>query len=155
MYMEQIESASIGILDTISNALGNPGITLGPSELHFLTSVVNNSPGLFNIIDNEIQLIISDGKIDLHDIPQIIFVIVQVFKGIRGHQSINLLIVVQFILDVILDSGLLPIPAVEITVIKRVIDFSLGLLNTNINKVENFVKREVEICKKKQCCTIN
>ena len=129
----------LGVLHVVSNALGNPSITIPPTERQFLHNLVINSQDTFHEIDNALQSIMSDCKIDYHDIPQIILIISTIFKNLKYPTCVDLVVVIQILLDTILDSGLLPIPAFEIVILKRVVDASLGLLKTNLVKIPAMV----------------
>lgn len=114
--------------------------SLNKLEKNVIFDLLENSPEIFKQMDNAIYEILKDGKIDMHDIPQIIFIIVDILKN---HEIVkvvfehdNYLNVIQFIINAILDSGVLPIPQLETDVAKKIIDSSLNLLITNLPELK-------------------
>jgi len=149
---------TLQIVDAVSKALGNPGLTITPAEHTFLTSLIRDSPETFEEVNQTILGIMSDGRIDFHDIPQIVLVISHIFRAtLHGDDAVrlrqvNLIHIVRLVLDALLDSGLLPLPAAEIAVIKRIVDTSLGLLATELPKVAVVIEQEYLHCRRICCC---
>jgi len=152
---------TLQIVDAVSKVLGNPGLTITPAEHEFLTSLIRDSPETFEEVNRSIMGIISDGRINFHDIPQIVLVISHIFRAtLHGDDAVrrtltrdvNLINIVRLVLDALLDSGLLPLPAAEIAVIKRIVDTSLGLLATELPKVAVVIEPEYQNCR--ICCCL-
>jgi hypothetical protein len=97
----------------------------------------------FMVTLEEITQLWFQGKIDIHDIPQIVLVISKVikinFRKIVNH--INVLSVVEYMLHALLNSGLLPIPNVEKAILKKVVDASFKLLEMNSEVIETDCKK--------------
>jgi hypothetical protein len=129
----------INVSEIVLNSLQNPSTVLADKEKVFLKYLLNDSPESLQKIDAAIDEIMSDGKIDFHDIPQIIFVISNIVKNSKIKTSADMVSIVQFIIDSILDSGLLPIPNFEVEILKKVVDSSMGLLKTNIGSIKTTV----------------
>ena len=110
-------------------------IKLTPTEIEYIHNIINNDPQLLYNIGDSINSIISDGKIDLHDIPKIILLMSQIYKS-NCIKNINIINIVKFTLDCILEFKYLPLPNVEIIIIKSIIDNSLDLLSLNIDLVK-------------------
>ena len=121
------------ILDKITN--NKLSIILNNDEIIYLQTLLAENPEIFSKIYENIKNIMADGKLDLHDIPQIILLISNSLNSnLIKHILVNVDIIniIQFIIDTLLESALLPFPDFELTIIKYVIDSSLTLLRTNI-----------------------
>jgi hypothetical protein len=136
----------MSLVDLLKNNLNNNvGIELTKAEIEYLKIIINKQPDLFDNINNSINSIISDGKIDLHDIPEIILLISNI---INSHiienliEDVGLINIVKFIIDSIIDSNLLPIPVIEKIIIKKIVDTSISLLKLN----SNFIKKKTVYC---------
>ena len=111
-------------------------IHLNTQEMDYIKNLTKNNPEIFTDIENTINDIMSDGKIDLHDIPKFILLISQIFKSHaieNAVKNIDIIAVIRFIVDSMLDSGLLPLPNIEIQLIKKIADSSLDLLKMDTN----------------------
>ena len=74
-------------------------------------------------------------KIDLHDIPQIILLLSTAYNSIPINQyfiNIDIVNIIQYTIDSILDSGIIILPQIELTIIKQVVDSSIQLLRMTI-----------------------
>lgn len=129
----------LGVLHVVSSAVGNPAVKIPPTERQFLQNLIKESPETFHVIDTALHEILKDDKIDYHDIPQIVLIMSNIFYEIKSAKCIDLVVVIQVVLDIILDSGLLHIPAFEIVILKRVIDASVGLLKTNLTPLSTII----------------
>jgi hypothetical protein len=121
------------ILDKITN--NRLSITLNNDEIIYLQTLLANNPEVFNKISENIKKIAADNKLDLHDIPQIILLISNLFNtNLIKHILVNIDIIniIQFTIDILLESGLLSFPELELTIINYVIISSLTLLRMNI-----------------------
>jgi hypothetical protein len=67
-------------------------------------------------------------------------------------QSVGIIKIIQFILDSLFDSNILPLNETEIGLIKSLVDSSLQLLNTNIDFV---IEEEGTICRYFQECNFD
>ena len=99
---------------------------------------------ILNKIKDEIDNILKDDIIDLHDLPQIILLISDIYNNHifeNTIENIGIPNIVQFTLDSIIDSPILPLPDIEKSIIKKIIDSSLQLL-----------KFKSDIIKTTECC---
>jgi hypothetical protein len=113
-------------------------VHLTNNEKQYLDVLMDKNPEVFTKIQQTVDEILSDGVVDLHDIPKIILLISQMYQAnvlVEFVQHIRLLSLVKFTIDCLLDSGLLPIPQVEVVIIKRIVDTTIDLLSTNIDVV--------------------
>jgi len=117
---------------------------LNPLEVKFLHSLLDKSPDTVNGIVAQIEQITSDGQIAFHEIPQLVLLIVDAFKSHAIQNSIHsvgVLGIVKFTIDGLLQSGLIPLPQMELDLIQKVIDTSLDLL-----KMTPDIPAKVESC---------
>ena len=113
-------------------------VHLSPSEIKYMYLLLNGNPKMFTQIHQTVDDILKDGVIDIHDIPNIVLLISKIYQShmiLEMVQHINLLSIIRFTIDSLLDSGLIPLPQMEITIIKKVVDVSIDLLSTNLNMV--------------------
>jgi len=114
-------------------------VNLTPQEIAIITALVNDASGaILPQIKTTIEgLLKDDGNISLHDIPQLVLLITQLFQSnLFAVKNINLLNVIKYTLDSLLDSNILPIPSGLESVAKTIVDTSIELLNTTLPEVE-------------------
>lgn len=130
-----------------------PSYKLDESEKNWIIKFIQSSPQeCFSIIDEELKCIISDGIIDLHDIPAIIKLFADVYyletvkqDSVNTNNTINL---IKFSLNVLLEPQFLLLSKCEIDIVQKVIDVSFSLLSMNL---ENAADVEKKIFKN-TCC---
>lgn len=113
------------------------------NEIKYVKTIIAEDPTFLDSISTNLNQIVADGKIDLHDIPQIVLVLSKVVKlNFRKIvKNINVLSVVEYILHKIINSGLLPIPPVQKEVLNKVIETSIKLLEMNSEVIESNCKK--------------
>ena len=119
-------------------------IHLTANETQYIEVLMERNPEVFTKIQQTVDEIMSDGVVDLHDIPKIILLISQMYQAnvlTEFIHHIRLLSLVRFTVDCLLDSGLLPIPQAEIFVIKRIVDTTIDLLSTNMDVIVQKTKK--------------
>ena len=134
-------TVSLNLLTTVLiKNLGNIElpVNLSPVEIKFLQALINSNPEMFETIATSVGNIVKNEQISLHDIPHIIIALSNIYKShfptkITGVDLIN---VVQYTIDCILDSGLIPLPDIEQHIIKSVVDASINLLRMHIGAIE-------------------
>lgn len=110
---------------------------LTPYEIAFMTNLMKDaSGGIVPQIQKTIQDILNEGSISLHDIPQLVLLITQIFQSNISVKNINILNLIQYTLDSLLESNILPIPPQLQSVAKNIVDTSISLLNTSLPAVE-------------------
>jgi hypothetical protein len=129
------------LYDILYNNISNNNICtqLNNDEIMFIKNILSKHSEILDKIDNEINNIITDEKIDLHDIPQIVLVISDIYTShiVENYiENIGLLNIIKFTIDSIIDSNMLPLPNIEISIIKKIIDSSISLLQFNVNIIE-------------------
>jgi hypothetical protein len=137
-------------LKKINNSINLPNkqnikIILNQDEINYLNNLIKDKPELFLQINEQINSICQDGMIDYHDVPQIILLITNIFKGHLVEniiENINIISVVKFISETILHSGIMPLSDLEINLIDKIIDTSINLLEINTD----IIKKEEEYC---------
>jgi hypothetical protein len=133
--------SSICFVDVLKKNLFNDkySVHLSPKDIKFIDTLLNGNPEMFNQIHGMVDEIISDGVLDIHDIPKIVLLIGKIYKNnLIGEilKHVKILSVVRFTVDSLLESGLIPLPEVEIHIIKKIVDVSIDLLSTNIDIIE-------------------
>lgn len=111
---------------------------LTPTEVAFVNNLLKDHPEVFHQIQATVTDILADGKLNLHDLPKVVLMISQIYhahlvKNVVHH--VGVIHMVKFTLDALLESGVVPLPELEITLIQKVVDASLDLLQTNVHVV--------------------
>lgn len=120
------------------NLNNSVSVKLTDPEVNFIEELITKYPIILNQIKDQINNIMSDGKIDLHDIPQIVLLISNIYTSHifeKSIENVEINNIVQFTLDSLIDSPILPLPNIEKEIIKKTIDFSISLLNFNITTI--------------------
>jgi hypothetical protein len=112
---------------------------LSPLDIKYIDTLLNGNPEMFHQIHGMVDEIMKDGVLDIHDIPRIVLLIGKIYQtNLIGEilKHVKILSVVRFTVDSLLESGLIPLPEVEIIIIKKIVDVSIDLLSTNIDIIE-------------------
>jgi hypothetical protein len=103
-------------------------------DVSFLYLLIERYPSFFHTICLQTETILSNNIIDNHDIPTIILLISNHYKNyILKHaiENVNLLNLVKFTIDVFLTTSIIIITESKLSVVERIIDSSLELLEMN------------------------
>lgn len=114
-------------------------VNLTTYEIAIITALVNDASGtILPQIKSTIEGLLKEGgKLSLHDIPQLVLLITQLFQSnLFAVKNINLLNVIKYTLDSLIDSNILPIPSGLEAVAKTIVDTSIELLNTTLPAAE-------------------
>ena len=133
----------IFFLDNFSERLlqSLPSYKLEHDEKVWITKFIQGSAECFNIIDEELKYIISDGIIHLHNIPAIIKLFADIYylETIKKDivNSKNIVIFIKFSLNVffLLEPQFLLLSEIDLDIINNVIETSLSLLTMNLENV--------------------
>lgn len=133
-------SVPVSMIDTLKGALSQDkyAVHLNVHEVAFMQCLLRDHPDVFRKIEGTVDAIMSDGKVDIFDLPQLIRLCSQIYhEHLVGYvvREVGVISLIRFTLDALLDSGILPIHGVAKDVIKKVIDTSLELLRTNVTMV--------------------
>jgi len=93
-----------------------------------IQNYVRTSPVIFDKITHDIYNITKDGKIDLHDIPFIVQLLADSYTSWTGD---NLIVLIQYIIHVLIDSKFILLQDVEKENIDSVVNVCIQLLKTN------------------------
>jgi hypothetical protein len=134
-----------GIVNVLKNNLQNDkySVHLSPHDIKYVDTLLESNPEMFNQIHSMVDEIISDGVLDIHDIPKIVLLVSKIYKtNLIGEfiKKVKILSVIRFTVDSLLDSGLVPLPEIEIIIIKKIVDVSIDLLSTNVHRIEEETK---------------
>ena len=125
-------------------------VHLSDNEKQYINVLMEKNPEVFTKIQQTMDEIMADGVVDLHDIPKIILLISQMYQAnvlVEFVKHIRLLSLVKFTIDCLLDSGLLPIPQVEVVIIKRIVDTTIDLLSTNMDTIVQGTIQKTKKCR--------
>jgi len=122
---------------------------LSKEEIEIIHHFLRESPyTLENIIDN-ITDIIKEDKINIHNIPQIIHIISNIYhsEALRlEYKNINLLWIIKITLECILEVNINQFSDTERNVIEKIVDSSFDLLKLNIRKVNETDNKCYGLC---------
>ena len=126
------------IIEVLKNELTSDkySVHLTQKEVIFMNDLLNQHPEIFGKIQKTLDDIISDEKVDFHDIPKIVLLISQIYhEHLIGYivQEVGIINILKFTLDALLESGIIPVPGFALSIVKGVVDVSLDLLNTVVH----------------------
>lgn len=127
----------------------NLSVQLNENEIDFLKELIMNHPETFQEINENLNSILADKKIDIQDIPQIILLISNAYHSISINnifENVDIINVIQYTIDSMIDSGIIPLPQIELTIIKQVIDSSIKLLRLTLPTIETGINNCFSIC---------
>ena len=133
------------LTEILGEQLTSPFSDLTNVEALFMEILLKESPELVNKIHEEIDKLVSTGKIDAHDIPNMVLLVSKIYKAHLTENSmedVSIVNLVKFTLDTILDSGMIPLPQLELKILRKLVDSSLDLLEMELRIFE----------KEKECC---
>lgn len=110
-------------------------INLSLNEVKYILDLLHNEQELLGVIGNSIESIISDGVINLYDIPIIIMLFAEIFKAhcLKNIiKDVDIIKIIRFSMNSIIDYQYLPLPNVDRELIKSIMDNALSLLSTNV-----------------------
>jgi hypothetical protein len=134
----------MNLQEIIIQNINSKSYNLTQVEINWIKKYINLCPGSFINITNQINDIISDGKIDIHDIPKIIILISNIYYNntIKNEiESDNIIVFVKITIDSIIESDLFFLPNLEKKILESLINSSLDLLKMNIN-----IRKETTMC---------
>ena len=120
-------------------------IQLNKNEMDFLDRIIKNNPVFFKDIHEEIEKIVKDGVLNVHNIPEMVLLLSQIFHIHfieKKIEEIGMMNIIQFIFDCILESGIFHTNHVDIEILKKVVKISLTLLEMNVT-----IERDIVCCK--------
>lgn len=122
--------------ELLLNNITSPVYNLTPEQQTMIQNYVKTSPVIFEKITKDIYNITKDGKIDLHDIPFIVQLLADSYSSLTGD---NLIVFIQYIINVIIDSKFVILSNVEKQNIDNVVNVCIQLLKTNsVPKVKSW-----------------
>jgi hypothetical protein len=132
-------------IEVLRNNISNDKYTvyLSQAEIHYIDTLLSSKPEVFGEIQTTVDGIIGDGKIDVHDLPNIVLLVTQIYRAnllAKLASTVNMVQVVRFTIDTLLDSGIILLPQYELIIIRKVVDTSLDLLATNIVTIDQDAK---------------
>jgi hypothetical protein len=113
--------------------LSSPKYNLTTEQQTVIQTFIHSSPAVFEKISNNVNAITKDGKLDLHDIPYIIQLLADTYQLnnplLAGD---NLIVFIQYTVDVIIDSKFVELPEFEKQIIDTLVNTCIQLLKINV-----------------------
>ena len=113
---------------------------LSQEELTFIKTVLQFYPHKIHQMHEEIKLLVINGTIQSHDIPQMVIILSNIYNDILlenpTDHPISIVHIIKFTLNSILDAELIPLPNIEMSVINQIINTALTLLNMNLSPIK-------------------
>jgi hypothetical protein len=138
----KIEFDVNNIIQYIITNITNSDYNLSKEQIKWIQKFIALSPNSLEVILTDIENIIDDNKIDLHDIPIIIKLITDIyhFDALKIGISDPKIIIsfIKYTINALIDSQYIGINSAEKRQINNIINISLDLLNINLtsNKVK-------------------
>ena len=137
-------SEEVNFITTLQTNINNPiiNVNLTPVEISYINILLNEeshmtgNPTVINQIEFEFNNIVKEGKISIIYIPELVLLMTNILKThiiSNTLQNIGIINIIQFLLNSLLTSNLLPLNDEEVCLIKSLINTSLELLKTNID----------------------
>lgn len=113
---------------------------LSQEEINFIKMVLQFYPHKIHQMHEEIKLLVVNGTIQPHNIPQIVIIISNIYNDILlenpADNPILVIHIIKFTTNSILDAELIPLPNVEMSIINEIINTALTLLNMNLPPIK-------------------
>ena len=127
----------MSLLQNIITKISQKTYTLSPEQIIIVNRFVSEHSEIFGTMSDKIRKI-DNGRIDYHNIPQIISIIVKILHNKSTTTELenpkNIIEIIKFILDTVLESDVFLIPDLEEKIIKNIVDSSLKLLEFNVGE---------------------
>ena len=114
--------------------LGKYQLRLSPEEISFLQDFLAHDDALRSELSSIVAEIQMHHSLDFHDIPLLIRTLAELFRTHlidREIQRVGVVNIVRFVLDSLLESGVIPLPSLEESILRKLIDGSFDLLQYN------------------------
>ena len=113
---------------------------LSQEERTFIKTVLQFYPHKIQQMHEEIKLLVINGTIQSHDIPQIVIILSNIYRDILlenpANHPISITNISKFTINSILDAELIPLPNVEMSIINQIINTALTLLNMESSSIK-------------------
>lgn len=130
-----------------------PSYQLSKEEIEWIQLFINISPSTFTKLTKDLLSITADGRIDLYEIPKIVKLLADIYytdlKNSIQFDAKNIIKLIKFTIDVIIESPLLILPYAEKEVIKDIVEYSIFLLEMKVDTIDNIIDN-IEV-KSKNC----
>jgi len=120
-------------------------LKLNENEVKFIKQMMNDNPDSFEKISTKINDIMVKRQIVVGDIPDLIYIISTIYIHDFEHKSINIIDCIQFTINTIIESGIIPIKETDAEILEGVVNSSLNLLKLNLPAIEKGAKNGVTI----------
>jgi len=117
--------------------INGPSYHLTSEQIEWINTFIQSTPEAFTNIVEDIKSITEDGKINLHDIPDIVKLLADIYHSTILREGLShpstIIAFIKYTISVIFDSPLFLLPNIEKQIIEKMIDSSLDLLSINIS----------------------
>jgi hypothetical protein len=148
-------SANIDIMKYLQKAITNikEGTSLNEKEVNFIKQMMTENPAIFEKVSHQINDIVNKKKLEVSDIPQLLHIICTVYTDEFNCKNVNIINCVQFTLDALIESNEIFNDNISKEILKPIVDFSFGLLKTNVSFIEeNMEVAAVSCFNMFRCC---
>jgi hypothetical protein len=135
MKEETLTIASI----LLSNLSGIFAIHLTAIEIDYIKKMIEKNPEIFVQIKEHIDIVLNDGKLDATDIPYLVLIVSNIYHNhycANVVKKVGVLNIIKYTIDSVLSSGLIPIPAVQLLLVKKLSDTAIELLKLTPGAIE-------------------
>lgn len=154
---------STNIVHLLENAIINMNVkgeySINEQEISFIKKMIVESPEPFHNVSLQINDILNSKRIAISDIPEIIYIISNIYISEFSYKNINIIDCIEFTLDTLIDSGILHVDNNTEEVLKSIVHYSLNLLKTTIPVIEKEVEivtvscfKRIKKCMNNSCC---
>lgn len=119
-------------------AFKHKNILLSESEQTAIHKIMKRTPNIFEKIDDAVIIIIRKGRMELHDIPQIVYMVYHILLPNKYITSENALNIIKFVVETILDSIEYPLSLLENDIVAKqtILNNSFALLIAKLPEPE-------------------
>ena len=131
------------IIETINHASSKEKYTvhLSSIDIVFMHNMLCSRPEVFSRIQDAIDAIMVDGKVDVFDLPHVIRLCAQLYderKIAEAFQQVDVIALIRFTLDALLDANILSMDDdVTQETVKKITDASLVLLAMSVSRPQS------------------
>jgi hypothetical protein len=139
--MSSSETTSILVLSTVLfDALKIPSYKLSDEQKNVIDIFIRYNPLKIQKIQDEIEKVLKDGKIDGNDIPALVKIITELYSVQDFLTVDNFYSFIEFVLVVVIDYYVI-LPPAQKEVLLFVVKNSLDLLKTNITGLATEIQK--------------
>ena len=140
-----ITPRTFNLYELLLSNINVPSYNLTPDQINWINDFIKASPASIEKIISDLKTISSTGEIELTNIPQIVKICADIYySGAINYNLVNpdnIIVLIKFTIDVILNSQLIIVSNVEKEIIQTLVDTSLTLLSMNITNIDTEIHK--------------